>query len=433
MAHENTWSSLEDGQPTGANLLGQVDDFVRQTRKMVRERIALEHDFNLLINDQQGYHRQGSARVWVSDTQPTSPIPDPTSTETVGSETIGRCWFKPSTGEYFVYNNASASWIPVNLTTSQMAALLHAMTAKASLDDNDEFALADSVATYGPKKTLWSTIKSVIKTALSIGGSHALSEDNIGDGVSYKRISATKADKINAGTYSNDDIVDGASYKRIQAAKADKINAGTFSEDDIADGTSYKRVQAAKADKINGGTYSEDDIADGTTYKRIQAAKADAINNETRLPTALGTADANLIGALSKVANNKLFVNAAGNGFEYAGGMKFISTTWDLSVGGTQAITGIGFKPSWGVVLSLVMASTRVAIGIFSNSGASTLYQISGGTWGRVEYHINELYTDVSNETGAAIQSLDSDGLTLNWLKNGSTTGTAYIYALLGR
>lgn len=228
MAHENTWSSLEDGQPTGANLLGQVDDFVRQTRQMVRERIALEHDFNFLINDQQGYHRQGSARVWVSDTQPTSPIPDPTSTETVGSETIGRCWFKPSTGEYFVYNNASASWIPVNLTTLQMAALLHAMTAKTSLDDNDEFALADSVATYGPKKTLWSTVKSVIKTALSIGGSHALSEDNIGDGVSYKRISATKADKINAGTYSNDDIVDGASYKRIQAEKANALNSSTI-------------------------------------------------------------------------------------------------------------------------------------------------------------------------------------------------------------
>jgi hypothetical protein len=255
MAHENTWSSLEDGQPTGANLLGQVDDFIRQTRQMVRERIALEHDFNFLINDQQGYHRQGSARVWVSDTQPTSPIPDPTSTETVGSETIGRCWFKPSTGEYFVYNNASASWIPVNLTTLQMAALLHAMTAKTSLVDNDEFVLADSAATYGPKKTLWSTIKSVIKTALSIGGSHALSEDNIGDGVSYKRISATKADKINAGTYSNDDIVDGTSYKRIQAAKADKINGGTYSEDDIADGTSYKRIQAAKADAINADTY----------------------------------------------------------------------------------------------------------------------------------------------------------------------------------
>jgi hypothetical protein len=109
-----------------------------------------------------------------------------------------------------------------------MAALLHAMTAKSSLADSDEFALADSAAAYGPKKTLWSTIKSVIKTALSIGGSHALSEDNIGDGVSYKRISAAKADKINGGTYSEDDIVNGSSYHRVQAAQADAINGGTF-------------------------------------------------------------------------------------------------------------------------------------------------------------------------------------------------------------
>jgi len=48
---------------------------------------------------------------------------------------------------------------------------------------------------------------------------------------------------------------------------------------------------------FNRLTQTLDNIADGTSYRRVQAALADAINNQTRLPTALGTADANAIAA----------------------------------------------------------------------------------------------------------------------------------------
>jgi len=49
-----------------------------------------------------------------------------------------------------------------------IAAQIHAATAKTPLVDNDEFGIADSAAAYGLKKTLWSTIKSGIWTALGV-------------------------------------------------------------------------------------------------------------------------------------------------------------------------------------------------------------------------------------------------------------------------
>jgi hypothetical protein len=260
-----------------------------------------------------------------------------------------------------------------------MAALLHAMTAKTSLADNDEFALADSAAAYGPKKTLWSTIKSVIKTALSIGGSNALSQDDIGDG------------------------------------------------------TSYKRIGAAKADKINNDTYSQDDIADGTSYKRIQAAKVDAINNETRLPTVAGTADANLIGALSKIANAKLFVNAAGNGFEYAKGIKVIFTTRDISITGTQSITGAGFKPSWAIALSTVTNTAMLSIGLCDGTNSAIILQNGAGICDGGGGLFIDIVVNESNYAYANLTSFDSDGATLTWGKTGSPTGIVRMYLLWGR
>ncbi len=192
-------------------------------------------------------------------------------------------------------------------------------------------------------------------------------------------------------------------------------------------------VSKAIIAKLNAGTYSEDDIADGTSYRRIQAAKADAINNESRLPTALGTADANLIGALSKIANAKLFVNAAGNGFEYAPGVKVIEATRDMTVAsGTQSITGIGFKPSAIILLATIGASAKMSIGIGT---ALNSLQICGYSTGYYTYAngIALLRIDASNYNFANLISMDSDGFTLDWTTVGSQTGTAYMRILAFR
>lgn len=168
--------------------------------------------------------------------------------------------------------------------------------------------------------------------------------------------------------------------------------------------------------KLNGGTYSEDDLIDGTSYKRIQAAKADALNT---------------LGSL--VANNKIFVNAAGNGLEFAVGVKTITFTKDISVAGTQAITGVGFKPYWGIIFA--RASTNMfSIGIFAGANNTyTLLQIGAGLWTYSTGYVSHMYVDGSNYARAVLVSYDSDGLTLSWSIVGAPTGTANCYAIVGR
>ena len=79
--------------------------------------------------------------------------------------------------------------------------------------------------------------------------------------------------EASAGTVLDTDTIVGVFNGITKKCKLSSINL-----DVLNDGTNYKRISATKATKINGGTFSEDDLADGTTYKRIQAAKANAIN-----------------------------------------------------------------------------------------------------------------------------------------------------------
>lgn len=87
-----TWDSDFHNKPTGADLLGQVDIFINETRQAIEERVNLEHQFDQTQNTEQGAHRQGSARVWVSETEPTSPVPDSTNTSSATNLYTGRLW-----------------------------------------------------------------------------------------------------------------------------------------------------------------------------------------------------------------------------------------------------------------------------------------------------------------------------------------------------
>jgi len=185
----------------------------------------------------------------------------------------------------------------------------------------------------------------------------------------------------------------------------------------------YSLAPATGADNL-------DNIADGESYKRVQAAQADAINNETRLPTALGAADANLIGALSKIANAKLFVNAAGNGFEYNKGVKLLTATWDMATAsGSQAITGVGFKPSALIIFADISITAQASWGFGDASVRAAIYAY-GGNFNDSNGVVVYLKTNDSNYNYATIASIDSDGFTLNWTKVGSQTGTAYMKIL---
>lgn len=145
MAFPHVWSATEDNQPTGSTPIGQGDDYIAATRQMVRERIGLEHNFDFTNDAEQGSHREGSARVWVSETEPEDPIPAVTA-ETVGQLKKGRFWFKPSTGEAFVYDLGRAAWKAINITGAQLIGLVTALSAKSTVAAADKILILDSSA-----------------------------------------------------------------------------------------------------------------------------------------------------------------------------------------------------------------------------------------------------------------------------------------------
>ena len=145
MAFPHVWSAAEDNQPTGSTPIGQGDDYIAATRQMVRERIGLEHNFDFTNDAEQGSHREGSARVWVSETEPEDPIPAVTA-ETVGQLKKGRFWFKPSTGEAFVYDLGRAAWKAINITGAQLIGLVTALSAKSTVAAADKILILDSSA-----------------------------------------------------------------------------------------------------------------------------------------------------------------------------------------------------------------------------------------------------------------------------------------------
>lgn len=113
---------------------------------------------------------------------------------------------------------------------------------------------------------------------------------------------------------------------------------------------------------------------------------------------------------------------------------KVVSFTRDISTAsGSQAVTGVGFKPT--SVLMLATRSDSGTAGWSSSMADSALGTgiIAGNTDANVSIGtVNILYGNQAGTTSysGALASYDSDGFTLNWTKTGSPTGTLTVKAL---
>lgn len=131
-------------------------------------------------------------------------------------------------------------------------------------------------------------------------------------------------------------------------------------------------------------------------------------------------------------ANLKLFGNAGGTAFETSTGMKTAWISRDMTTAsGSQAVTGLGFKPSM-VIFFAVGSGNQVSYGVDDGGGinANCIYYLSSTSANIYGGQSIGLYTSVGVEYSGKISSLDSDGFTINWTKSGSPTGTAYIIYL---
>lgn len=185
----------------------------------------------------------------------------------------------------------------------------------------------------------------------------------------------------------------------------------------------------------------------GTALQGLQVNAAGQVPEWVASPQSVLTAKGDTLHAsaantLAKLAigtiGQKLFVNAAGDLPEWGAGFKLGLTTYDTSVApATQAITGVGFKPTLVLMLVQVPGSAgEMCIGIDNGTLAYCLYDDHNNT---ANAYANNVIRSIYLDEGAGvygrayITTLGSDGFTLTWDKTGAKTGTAQIIYLAMR
>jgi len=136
-------------------------------------------------------------------------------------------------------------------------------------------------------------------------------------------------------------------------------------------------------------------------------------------------------------ANLSLFVNAGATAPEWANGMKSGATSIDsATASGTQAITGVGFKPSYVIFQLGGGATAEMSLGFDNGTSYYCTYDnhtITADSWERSStYSIAAVQGSGITYTGL-ISSLDADGFTITWTKTGAKTGTIYLRYLAFR
>jgi len=177
-----------------------------------------------------------------------------------------------------------------------------------------------------------------------------------------------------------------------------------------------------------------------TAFARTILDDADAVAVRTTIGAGDVTAAANLtanalvcgdggvkgIKALALgAANLKLFMNAAGTTNEYASGVKIIIISRDTVIAtGTQAITGVGFKPSSVEALMVKDGNDEASIGFSDGSTEAAIFLLPGGiTWNGSGSFIYDYQAAGLTYVGT-IQSFDVDGCTIAWVRTGAIGGT---------
>jgi len=140
---------------------------------------------------------------------------------------------------------------------------------------------------------------------------------------------------------------------------------------------------------------------------------------------------------LGLIANKHLIGNAAGNTPEYATPFKIGAFTRDTNLAtGTQAITGVGFKPSNLLLIANVPATTQVSIGLDNTALRCciiNIHALASNLWDSATVYSIRLVQATGIIYTGTVSTLDSDGFTISWEKAGVKIGIANIFYMAFR
>ena len=179
----------------------------------------------------------------------------------------------------------------------------------------------------------------------------------------------------------------------------------------------------------------------GTALKRWASAFINALTVDSATVGTLSGIVKAAAGVLSAVAlgsaNLKLFMNAAGDGVEWAVGMKLGTFERDqATASGTQAVTGVGFKPSHVIFLANQQTSLKGSVGFDDGTLAYSILNYGAtiaSSWALNSGNSIFLHEGAGVAYYGKITTLGSDGFTITWTRDGAPTGTGLIYFMAFR
>lgn len=145
------------------------------------------------------------------------------------------------------------------------------------------------------------------------------------------------------------------------------------------------------------------------------------------------TARQSLLGVADGAASLKMFMNAGATAPEWAVGMKIGTFTRDTSIAtGTQAVSGVGFKPSHVIFMAVQEGAVEFSIGFDDGTLKSAIANYATA-WARSSVVSIFDYQSSGNYYRGLITTLGVDGFTITWTRTGTPTGTIDVYYLAFR
>jgi hypothetical protein len=187
------------------------------------------------------------------------------------------------------------------------------------------------------------------------------------------------------------------------------------------------KVDTIESKTLNGDiTVSSLLSGSGASLTNLPAGNLTGTVADARISTLTAS---KLTGALPAISGASLTGLASST--EYA----YIETYYDSSTTGTMALTGAGFTPKFVLIFLGQGSTTECSIGCAASTSASQDSSLNfkpAGTW-TIQPELAFMIEGGSPEkvTRLTVSSFDSDGITLNKLKNNSPTGTVLLSAFL--
>lgn len=116
---------------------------------------------------------------------------------------------------------------------------------------------------------------------------------------------------------------------------------------------------------------------------------------------------------------------------------KVVTFTRDVSTAsGSQAVTGVGFKPKGGIFVGGINGTVAMSVGVDDQAARGGIYDNSvnvSDTYGSGSSASITAQVSAGNVYQGSVSTWDADGFTILWTKTGSPTGTLTATALLFR